>query len=127
MRLLADLHISPLTVGFLRSSGHDVLRVNEVLPATATDTTIVDVARSHDRAILTQDLDFTAIIALSRRSTPSLICLRLTSSKIDHVNRVLARALPRLERIVKEGAIVTVTDDSLRCRRLPLEGPQRVR
>jgi len=30
MRLLADIHISPRTVRFLRSVGHDVVRVDEV-------------------------------------------------------------------------------------------------
>ena len=41
MRLLADLHISPRTVQFLRQLGHDVIRVNEILPATAPDPAIV--------------------------------------------------------------------------------------
>jgi len=35
MRLLADLHISPRTVQFLQRLGHEVIRVNEILPATA--------------------------------------------------------------------------------------------
>ncbi len=30
MRLLADLHISPLTVDLLKSLGHDVVRVSEI-------------------------------------------------------------------------------------------------
>ena len=32
MRLLADMHISPQTVGFLRSLGHDVQRIPDLLP-----------------------------------------------------------------------------------------------
>jgi Domain of unknown function (DUF5615) len=35
MRLLADMHISPRTVAFLRSLGHDVLRVPELLLSLA--------------------------------------------------------------------------------------------
>lgn len=121
MRILADLRISPRTVEFLRSLGHEVVRVNEILPATAADKVIIDLAQSEGRTILTQDLDFSAIIALSGKRTPSLICLRLASSRIEHVNHMLEKALPHLERDVKEGVIATVTDDSLRRRRLPLQ------
>ena len=37
MKLLADVHISPRTVRFLRDLGHDVVRSDEVLPANAAD------------------------------------------------------------------------------------------
>ena len=85
MRLLADLHIAPRTVEFLRTLGHDVLRVTDLLPATASDEAIVERAEQDGRTILTQDLDFTSIIALSGRATPSLISLRLGSAKVESV------------------------------------------
>ena len=44
MKLLADLHISPHTVTFLESIGHDVTRVTDTLPATASDDAIVALA-----------------------------------------------------------------------------------
>ena len=86
MKLLADLHISPRTVEFLRSLGHDVLRVNEILPVTSADEIIVTRAAREQRTILTQDLDLSAIIALAGRNAPSLITLRLSSSRIENVN-----------------------------------------
>lgn len=80
MKLLADLHISPRTVEHLRSLGHDVIRVSERMPATATDLEIVQFAEREGRALLTQDLDFSAIVALSGRRWPSIVSLRLSSS-----------------------------------------------
>ncbi len=41
MKLLADLHISPRTVAFLCSLGHEVVRVDAILPKTASDEEIV--------------------------------------------------------------------------------------
>jgi len=39
MMLLADTHISPRTVDFLRTLGHDVVRVSEILsPQTSDDS-----------------------------------------------------------------------------------------
>lgn len=77
MRLLADLNIAPRSAMFLRSLGHDVIRVNEVLPGSTPDEEIVEFARAQGCAVLTQDLDFSAIVALSGASTPSIISVRL--------------------------------------------------
>ena len=68
MRLLADVHISPRTVAFLRSLGHDAVRVGDAIPATASDVEIVEAAVRDERTILTQDLDFSAIVALREAS-----------------------------------------------------------
>lgn len=120
MRLLADLHISPRTVAFLRSQGHDVVRVTEVMAATSSDQEIVLLARKERRVILTQDLDFTNIIALSGETLPSLITLRLSSSRIEVVNDRLNRVLPGLESEADKGVLVTVGDDVIRQRQLPI-------
>lgn len=107
MRLLADINISPRTVEFLGALGHDVIRVGAVLPNTADDEQIVAKAIEINRVILTQDLDFSDIIALSRASSPSLITLRLSSSRVELVNRTLRRILPDLEEEVLAGILVT--------------------
>ncbi|MBI5503158.1 MAG: DUF5615 family PIN-like protein [Deltaproteobacteria bacterium] len=120
MRLLADMHISPRTVEFLRTRGHDVVRVNEILPSYASDETIVSRADEDGRIVLTQDLDFSAIIALTRQQSPSLISLRLASSRVEYVNAVLAKVLPEVEEQLSAGAIATVDDQRVRVRRLPI-------
>jgi predicted nuclease of predicted toxin-antitoxin system len=120
MRLLADAHVSSRTVEFLRTLGHDVQRVVDVLPPASADEAIVELAASDSRIILTQDLDFSAIIALRGESFPSLISLRLSSSRVEHVNGVLERILPQVEAAVVAGSIVTVEDQRIRVRSLPL-------
>lgn len=121
MRLLADLHIAPRTVEFLRTLGHDVVRVTDLLPADSADEVIVERAAQERRTILTQDLDFSSIIALSGRQTPSLLSLRLNSSKVEIVNAVLQRMLPALESDLEQGVIATIEDQRIRLRRLPLD------
>lgn len=120
MRLLADMHISARTVQHLRDLGHDVARVVEVLSPSATDDTIVRAAEDDDRTILTQDLDFSAIVALSGRARPSVISLRLASSRVEHVNEVLARELPALEAEARSGALITIQEDRVRVRTIPI-------
>jgi predicted nuclease of predicted toxin-antitoxin system len=120
MRILADVHIAPRTVQFLRSLGHDVERVGEALPGDASDRAIITRAQQQQRAILTQDLDFSAMIALGGAASPSLISLRLSSSRVEQVNEVLSRVLPSLEAHVLAGSIVTVENHRVRRRTLPI-------
>lgn len=123
MRLIADLHIAPRTVNYLKTLGHDVLRVPEVLPATAPDTQIIEYALQDRRTILTQDLDFSAEIALSGRTFPSVVLLRLSSSRVEFVNRILLDVLPQLEEDALAGALIIVEDHRIRSRQLPLSAP----
>ena len=121
VRLLADLNVAPRTVVFLRSLGHDVVRVDALLPDTAPDAEIVGVALREGRTILTQDLDFSALVALSGRSGPSVVSLRLSSSRVERVNERLRDVLPSLAAEIESGAIVSVEDDGVRARSLPIE------
>ncbi|KOR37822.1 MULTISPECIES: DUF5615 family PIN-like protein [Planktothricoides] len=120
MRLIADVHISPLTVAALKAQGYDIVRTTDLLPATAADAEILALARVQGRVILTQDLDFSMLVALSNYGLPSLITLRLSSVKPDLVTQKLLDVLPTVETELTEGAAVTINDDSVRIRKLPI-------
>lgn len=121
MRLLADVHISPRTVEYLNAAGHDVVAIHSVLPADSPDRDIVRMATELDRAVLTQDLGFSGILASTRASKPSLVSLRLSRPLVDNVNLRLRQVLPALEDAVAKGVIATVEDDRVRVRTLPLQ------
>jgi predicted nuclease of predicted toxin-antitoxin system len=121
LRLLADVHISPLTVATLNSQGYNTVRTTEMLPATATDAEILELARMEDRIVLTQDLDFSMLVALSSAGLPSLITLRLSSAKPDVVTQRLLDVLPSVEAELIAGAAVTISDDSVRICQLPIQ------
>ena len=89
-------------------------------PPTASDHEIVAEAVRDHRVILTQDLDFTAIVALSGLNVPSVISLRLSSSRVESVNDRLREILPVIEGDVDHGAIVAVGGSRIRTRQLPI-------
>ncbi|MBI5198043.1 MAG: DUF5615 family PIN-like protein [Nitrospirae bacterium] len=120
LKLLADMHISPLTVQALRKNGYDISRVSEYLPPTASDEEIIDLATRQHAVILTQDLDFSALIAKSGRSGPSLLSLRLGNAAPLRVNQLLLTILPTLIEELEEGSIVSVDDAGIRVRKLPI-------
>ena len=59
-------------------------------------------------------------IALAGKSVPSLISLRLSSSRVEYVNTVLQKVLPGLEQDVLAGMMIAVEVQRIRRRPLPV-------
>lgn len=119
-RFLADMNISPKTVAALQQAGWDIVRVSQRLPASASDDDVIALARHEQRVLLTQDLDFSTLIALSGATQPSLVTLRLLASDPESVTQRLLDVLPRIEDVLTEGCAVTVEETVVRVRRLPI-------
>ncbi len=120
IRLLADLHISPKTVASLQQQGYDIRRISEILPANSPDLDILELARSTNSIVVTQDLDFSMLVALSGKSQPSLITLRLSEATPDLVTQKLLAILPKIEELLQSGSAVTIKNDLVRIRKLPI-------
>ncbi|WP_272481673.1 DUF5615 family PIN-like protein [Rhodothermus marinus] len=120
VRLLADMNISPLTVALLQQQGWDVIRVSDRLPANAPDWEVLRLAREENRVLITHDLDFSSLLAISGWSKPSLITLRLHNVDPDTVARYVDRVLRRFGQRLLEGCAVSVDEQSIRLRPLPI-------
>ena len=109
-----------MTVEVLRDKGYDIGRVADKLPATASDKQIVQLALNEKAVIITQDLDFSAILAQSGLNRPSVISLRVDNAKPDIISRILITVLPLIEDDLREGVIVSIDEKEYRVRRLPI-------
>jgi len=76
MRFLVDQPVSPLLAQWLREQGHDAYHAREQGLSRATDEQFFARAVQEDRVIVTADLDFPRILALSGRDRPGLILFR---------------------------------------------------
>jgi predicted nuclease of predicted toxin-antitoxin system len=121
LRLLADMNISPKTVASLQHLGWDIVRVSQILPANASDQQILDLARQEDRVVITQDLDFSTLLALGGHHRPSLVTLRLSTSDPQTVTQQLSLVLVTVEQNLQDGCAVTVEDTTVRIRKLPIK------
>jgi predicted nuclease of predicted toxin-antitoxin system len=120
LRLLANMNISPETVKALSEKGIDIVRVSQILPVTSSDREILDLARRENRILVTQDLDFSSLLALGGFDRPSLITLRMSVSDPEVVTRKLLDLLPELQDRLVKGCAVSVDDFSYRVRWLPI-------
>lgn len=75
MRFLADESCDFSVVRALRSAGHDVLAVAELLPS-ADDTLVLDLALREQRVLLTEDKDFGQLVYANARPSSGVIFIR---------------------------------------------------
>jgi len=122
IKFLADMNVSPVTVEQLKNLKWDIIRVSEIMDIRSRDTEILLYAKENDRVIITQDLDFSTLLAISGYKKPSLINLRLEENRPDSVAKRLLMAVAGMENELAEGAVLSVDDVSIRYRLLPITG-----
>ena len=120
LKLLADIHISPITVAELRAIGYEIHRVSDFISASASDSQIIELAILESAAIITQDLDFSALVAQSGLNKPSIVSLRVSDAKPHRISRILKIVLPQIEQDLQEGSIVSIEETEYRVRKLPI-------
>jgi predicted nuclease of predicted toxin-antitoxin system len=109
------------TAGFLRRHGHDTLHLREQGLQRLDDRDIIRKARAEGRVILTHDLDFGRIMALSQSHLPSVITFRLSNMQPSSVNHYLLQVLDLFAEDLETGALVSVSETSIRVRPLPID------
>ncbi|MEM8560559.1 MAG: DUF5615 family PIN-like protein [Bacteroidota bacterium] len=112
--------MSPATVAFIRSAGHDALHLREQGLQRLPDVAIMDKARAESRIVLTHDLDFGDLLAASGDALPSVVIFRLGDMRPANVNRHLAALLADHPDALNAGAVVSVSERRARIRRLPI-------
>jgi predicted nuclease of predicted toxin-antitoxin system len=86
----------------------------------ATDAEAMPIAAGEGRIILTMDLDFGYLLSVSQRRLPSVILFRLSNESSSIVNARLSEVLDRCAEALAQDAIVSVGDNTIRVRQLPL-------
>ena len=76
MRLLLDQGTPRSTARHLAAHGIDAVHAADIGPSTATDSQILDHARTDHRVVVTLDADFHALLALSGAAVPSVVRIR---------------------------------------------------
>jgi len=120
LQFLADLNISPLSVKRLRDRGWDIFRVSEVMKPSSKDIAILEYARQENRVIITQDLDFSKLLALRGFDKPSLINIRLGNPTPEIVAIKVQEVMESLAQELASGIVVTIDENSIRFRSLPI-------
>ena len=107
-------------VKWLRNEGHDAVHLREERLHRLPNGAIFEKAYAESRVILTFDLDFGEIIAISGGKSVSVILFRLHNTRTPHVIERLKKVLKDSGDDLEKGAIVVVEESRHRTRRLPI-------
>jgi predicted nuclease of predicted toxin-antitoxin system len=120
LKLLLDQGLPLSTAALLRQAGIDALHTAEIEMATAADHEILARGLQEDRVIVTLDADFHTLLALSGAGKPSVIRFRIEGLRAEDLCRALQSLLLRFEPNLREGTVISVRENSVRLRRLPI-------
>lgn len=120
MKFLLDMGLSQSSAAFLRTQGYDTVHLRDQGLQRWADDQIIDKARREERVILTHDLDFGRIVALSQSQLPSVITFRLDDMQPVQVNHYLTEVLAQFSTELQAGALVSVHERAIRVRLLPI-------
>ncbi len=120
MKFLANMGISTRTVTWLRQHGHDAVHLHDEGLQRATDEDIIAKARAEERIVLTMDLDFGYLLAISGEQLPSVILFRLEDESSEIVSQRLGDVIAHCTDDLEAGAIISVSETAIRVRHLPM-------
>ncbi len=119
LRFLADMGVSQGIVQWLRQEGHDAVHLRELGLQTLPNGLIFEKALVESRIVITFDLDFGEIVALSPGGQGRVILFRVNNTRTSFLIERLSSVLPSTSEALVSGSIVVVEDARHRTRRLP--------
>jgi predicted nuclease of predicted toxin-antitoxin system len=120
IRLLLDQGLPRTTGKLLSDADWDVVHVGDIGLGRATDQQILDYAKSDNRICITLDADFHALLATADATAPSVIRIRKEGLQARAIAELLTTIWPLIEQSIIGGAMITITEKSIRVRGLPV-------
>jgi predicted nuclease of predicted toxin-antitoxin system len=120
MKILLDMNLSPRWQEFLAQEHIEAVHWKDVGKVGASDVEIMAYAAQHDYVVLTQDLDFSAILAATSGVKPSVVQLRSDNLDPSAIGSNVTAALRQLTSELDAGALVSLDPQRTRIRLLPL-------
>jgi len=100
------------------------LHTGDIGLSNASDREIIEYARKEGRVVITLDADFHAILAVENAREPSVIRIRQEGLRGDALSELIEKIWPKIQTQLETGALVTVTEKSIRVRKIPIAGPE---
>ena len=120
MKLLVDMNLSPRWVPVLEEAGFPAIHWSNLGSASATDSEIMAHAKSGGYVVITHDLDFSSILAVTQGEKPSVVQVRAEDVSPESISVQVIAALRQMQAELEAGALLTVQPRRTRLNLLPL-------
>ena len=120
MKFLVDMALSPALAQWLAGQGHDAVHASTIGLARAPDVDILARAVGDGRIVVTADLDYPRLLALSSASNPAVILFRGGNwSEQQAIDRLTA-AFASIPEDQLSQSLVVIERTRIRRRALPI-------
>ncbi len=120
MKFLLDMPVSVSLLNVLRSYGHEGVHASQIGKACAGDEELLDLARQDERVVITADLDFPRLLALSYSTGPGIILFRGGNYSDIEMHHLLVRVLSEISPEKLKKSICVVNQKRIRITELPI-------
>jgi len=121
VKALLDMPVSPLLLDVLHAHGHSGVHAHTIDAGRAADADLLALAHNENRVVITADLDFPQVLALSAANGPGVILFRGGNYSDVEMCALLERVLQIVPVETLEHSICVVDKRRVRVTPLPLK------
>lgn len=125
MNLVLDMNLSPDWVSVLENAGWKTVHWFSIGNPRAADSEIMAWAKLNGYVVLTHDLDFGTMLALTQAESPSVFQVRTQDVTPAGIGNLVIAALRQFQSELEQGALVVVDRANVRARILPLNRSEK--
>lgn len=120
MKFLLDMPVSAILLDVLEGFGYEGVHAHQIGKERAADEELLEIARQEKRVVITADLDFPRLLALSSAAGPGLVLFRGGNYSDIEMCGLLERVLKEVAAETLARSISVVDKKRLRVTQLPL-------
>jgi predicted nuclease of predicted toxin-antitoxin system len=120
MKILVDECLPRRWCGVLREAGYEAVHCLEIAAAGTADRVHFEWAVKNGAVVLTKDLDFGDILAITGAASPSVVIMRSDGDLPEEIGGLVLQTLHGAKDAIEAGALVVAKEGSTRLRVLPL-------
>ncbi|MFY9270124.1 MAG: DUF5615 family PIN-like protein [Candidatus Manganitrophaceae bacterium] len=121
MKFLIDMPLSPTLAAWLKEQGHDAVHASNIGLHRAPDAEIMKRAQSEQRIVITADLDYPRLLAMTQATGPGLILFRGGDYSEQESLERLKQTFETIPDTLLPDSIIVIEKKRIRRRSLPLE------
>ena len=115
------MNLSPRLASLLKDAGHQAIHWQTVGKPNAEDSEILGWAKENEYIVLTNDLDFGAILAATGFKSPSVVQIRRRDVLPDAILSSILQIVEKFAVELHAGALIVVDECRNRVRLLPMK------
>ena len=121
MNFILDMPVSPSLTSILEHFNYTGVHVSKIGLSIATDLEILEKAREENSIIITADMDFPRMLALSAENGPGLILFRGGNYSDKEMQQLLTSVLKKIDLKTLNHSVCVVDKNKLRVTGLPIK------